>query len=462
MSDRKVRSLFRRPGTTDKPIHTSHHSMSGPPAPVGQVRRGRIGVLRPLGLRDFRLLWSGMTVSLLGDGIFTVALAWQVYELSNVPTALSMVGVAWTLPMVLLLLVGGVASDRYDRRKVLVFSDVVRGAAILGAGILSVTGALELWHMFVIAAMFGIGESFFGPAFGAIVPDIVPKHMLVEANSLDQFVRPAGLYMLGPAVGGWMIGWWGPGAAFLADAGTFAVSAVCIALIRPLPRASVERSRPIKEIKEGVRFVRSETWLWATLCAASVSLLMFWGPLDVLLPFLVKNRLSGNATDLGLVFAVGGVGALLAAFVMGQMGLPKRHVVFMYLCWTISIGSMVLFGFAWDLKLVYLARFLEGGLATAGMVVWGTMMHRLVPSELLGRVSSVDWFISIGLVPVSFAFTGPVSEWIGVEATFIAAGVAGAVATIAFLFVPGIRDTERDGRMEEPQSLHAEEDQVVA
>jgi MFS family permease len=461
MSDRPVRSLFRRSRTTDKPTHTSQH-MAGPPAPVGQVTRSRIGILRPLRLRDFRLLWTGMTVSLVGDGIFTVALAWQVYELSNVPTALSMVGVAWTLPMVLLLLPGGVASDRFDRRKVLIFSDVVRGVAIFGGGLLSVLGVLELWHMFVVAALFGIGESFFGPAFGAIVPEIVPKRLLVEANSLDQFVRPAGLYMAGPALGGWMIGWWGPGAAFLADAGTFVVSAACIAFIRPLPRTTSDGSRPIQEIKEGIRFVRSETWLWATLCAASVALLLFWGPLDVLLPFLVKNQLDGQASDLGFVFAAGGVGALLAAFVMGQIGLPKRHVTFMYLCWTISIGSMVLLGIAVDLKLVYFARFIEGGLATAGMVVWGTMMHRLVPDELLGRVSSVDWFISIGLVPVSFALTGPVSQWIGVDATFIAAGAGGALATIAFLLIPGIRDTEEDGRMREPEPIRTGEDTQVA
>lgn len=461
MSDRNVRSLFRRSRTTDKPTHTSQ-PMAGPPAPVGEVTRTRIGILRPLKLRDFRLLWTGMTVSLLGDGIFTVALAWQVYELSNVPTALSMVGIAWTLPMVLLLLVGGVASDRFDRRKVLVFSDVVRGIAMLGVGLLSVLSVLELWHMFVLVALFGVGEAFFGPAFGAIVPDIVPKNLLVEANSLDQFVRPAGLYMIGPALGGWAVGWWGPGVAFLADAGTFAVSAICIAAIRPLPRTRREDSHPVTEIKEGVRFVRSQTWLWATLGAASVSLLMFWGPLEVLLPFLIKNQLGGDASDLGFVFAGGGLGALLAAFVMGQIGLPKRHVVFMYVCWAVAIGSMVLFGIADDLKLVYLARFIEGALATSGMVVWGTMMHRLVPSDLLGRVSSVDWFISIGLVPVSFALTGPVSEWIGVQTTFIAAGAAGAAATIAFLLIPGIRDTEKDGRMRAPESLVEAEDTQVA
>ncbi len=98
-----------------------------------------VKILRPLKIRDFALLWSGMTVSLLGDGIYIVALAWQVYELSNVPTALSIVGVAWTAPMVLFLLLGGVMSDRVDRRKVLILSDTIRGAAVAAIGVLSIT-----------------------------------------------------------------------------------------------------------------------------------------------------------------------------------------------------------------------------------------------------------------------------------------------------------------------------------
>jgi MFS family permease len=142
------------------------------------LRINDLKILRPLQIRDFALLWTGMTVSLLGDGIYLVALAWQTYELSDTPTALSLVGVAWTAPMVVFLLAGGVASDRIDRRKILMLSDAIRGVAVLAIGALSVAGELELWHMFVLVAMYGIGDAFFGPAFGAIVPDIVPSHLL--------------------------------------------------------------------------------------------------------------------------------------------------------------------------------------------------------------------------------------------------------------------------------------------
>jgi DHA3 family tetracycline resistance protein-like MFS transporter len=184
----------------------------------------RLRILVPLRHRDFRLLWTGMTVSLLGDGITTVALAWQAYEISdNAPTAFAMVGFAMTIPHVLLLLIGGAVSDRFERRKVMLAADLVRMAAVVALGAISVWGDIRIWHMMALAACYGAGTAFFGPAFDAIVPDLVPKQELPQANSLDQFVRPAAFRMLGPAIGGLLIATLGSaGDAFLADGLTFA------------------------------------------------------------------------------------------------------------------------------------------------------------------------------------------------------------------------------------------------
>ena len=416
------------------------------------MRNYRIKMLRPLSVRDFAWLWTGMSVSLLGDGIYLVAIAWQVYDLSNAPTALSVVGLAWTLPMVIFLLWGGVLSDRFDRRNVMIFSDIVRGVAIAAIGILSVTDAIELWHVIVLVAIYGFGEAFFGPAFGAIVPDIVPSDMLVEANSMDQFVRPLMWRLAGPAVGGIAIDVLGSaGGAFLLDAATFAVSALCFLAMR---KRSVALERDgslsaLREVKEGFSFVRSQVWLWATLCSAGLSLFFFWGPLEVLMPFIVKNELAGDAGDLGLVFAFGGVGAILASFAVAQLGLPRRHILFMYVNWLIAVGSTAGFAFAANIWQAMAVSFIGGAAAAAGLVVWGTLLHRLVPAELLGRVTSFDWTISIGLVPISFAITGPIAESLGPDTTLLWAGILGTVATAAFMFVPGIYDTERGGPMVE-------------
>ncbi|HEU4450001.1 MAG TPA: MFS transporter [Gaiellaceae bacterium] len=411
-------------------------------------RRGRLprlGILRPLRIRDFALLWAGATVSLAGDGVYVVALAWQVYDLSDSPTALSLVGVAWTLPIGLFVLLGGVVTDRVERRRVMIAADLLRALAAGTIAVLSLTGAVELWHLIALAALFGVGEAFFGPAFTSIVPQIVPRHLLLQANSLDQFVRPLAFMLVGPALGGWMVATVGPGQAFLVDAGTFLVSAAAITLMRPRPleRTADGGASLLRELREGLAFVRARAWLWATLLAAAVFLLAYWGPVEVLVPFRVRHELGGGADDFGLVLACGGVGSILAAVVMGQRRLPRRHITFMYCAW--GIGSLALVGLGlatsvWQLMAITLV---EGALFTAGMVVWGTLVHTLVPAGLLGRVTSLDWFVSTSLVPVSFALTGPVSSAVGVQTTLVAAGLAASVATLLFLLVPGVRDTER-------------------
>jgi DHA3 family tetracycline resistance protein-like MFS transporter len=409
----------------------------------------RVGILRPLRHRDFRLLWIGMTTSLIGDGIFILALAWQVYELSNVPTALSLVGVAMTVPQILFLLLGGVMSDRFDRRRVMIAADALRAVAVAILGLLSLSGQLELWHVMMIAAAFGAGTAFFGPAFDAIVPQLVPGAELNQANSLDQFIRPAAARMIGPAIGGWLVAAWGgrPGAAFLINALTFLASIVCVTLMRSqrIDRSSEERAGAFHELREGFRFVRSRTWLWGTLLAATLAYLIFWGPSEVLLPFLVKNQLGGTAADLGFVLALGGVGAMAAAIVMGNREMPRRHITFMYGVWTVSTLAVAGYGLARFPWQAMIACFVFNALEGAGTIVWATTKGRLVPARLLGRVSSFDWFISIGLVPVSFALTGPVAAIFGVRATLVGAGVLGGIVTLVFLFLPGMRDVERSG-----------------
>ncbi len=410
-----------------------------------------VGILRPLRHRDFRLLWVGMTTSLIGDGIFFVSLAWQVYALSNVPTALSIVGVAMTVPQIVFLLVGGVVSDRLDRRRVMIGADALRAAAVGTLGFLSIAGALELWHVIVVASAFGAGTAFFGPAFDAIVPQLVRGRELNQANSLDQFIRPAAARMVGPAFGGWLVAAWGghPGPAFLANALTFMVSIACVSLMRsrPVDRPTDERTSAFREIREGFRFVRSRTWLWGTLLAATLAYLIFWGPSEVLLPFLVKNQLHGSAQDLGFILALGGVGAMAAAILMGNRATPRRHITFMYTVWTVSTLAVAGYGLARFTWQAMVACFVFNALEGAGTIVWATTKGRLVPERLLGRVSSFDWFISIGLVPVSFALTGPVAAVFGVRATLVGAGIVGGIVTLVFLFVPGMRDVERSGAL---------------
>jgi hypothetical protein len=190
--------------------------------------------------------------------------------------------------------------------------------------------------------------------------------------------------------------------------------------------------------------VRSHAWLWATLLSAAVAYLLFMGPTEVLLPFIVKNHLHDGAGALGLIFAGGGLGSLLCAILIGQRGLPRRSITFMYIVWTLATLAIAGYGVANGLWGLLAASVVFNALETAGTIAWSTAKQRHVPTELLGRVSSLDWLISIGLLPVSFAITGPVSAALGLRTTLIGAGVLGAAVTFAALLVPGVRDLDRD------------------
>jgi DHA3 family tetracycline resistance protein-like MFS transporter len=401
-----------------------------------------VKLLRPLRERDFALLWAGMTISLLGDGIFLVAEAWQVYDLNNDPLALSLVGTAWTLGMVAFLLTGGLISDRADRRQVLILADLVRAAALLGMGVLSITGVIEIWHLVALSVFMGVGEAFFGPAFGAIVPDIVSAEMLVQANALQQLVQQAAAKLIGPAIGGFVVAAVGAGPAFLVDAATFGLSAIAIAALKVRSQA-VERGRSARaELREGLAFVRHEPWLWATLIAASLSLLFFLGPLEVLLPYIIRNDLHAGAGGFGLVLAAAGAGAIVASLLVSQFGVPRRYLTFMYAAWAVATLPLIGYAFGASLWQFVALAVVYGACETGGMVVWGTLMSTRVPKDLRGRVHSLDWFVSIGLTPISFALTGPLSKAIGIDATLVLAGIVPAVACVLLFFVARLRDDE--------------------
>jgi hypothetical protein len=409
-----------------------------------RILRSRL--LEPLQERNFALLTAGSVVSLLGDGFFSVALAWQVYEISNVPTALSLVGVAWTLPLVLFVLLGGVFSDRYDRRWMMIGADCVRAAAIGLLGVLSISGVIEIWHVVALIAFVGLGDAFFNPASTAIVPDLLRDEQLPQANALQALVRPLMIRLAGPAIGGFVVAGVGPGAAFLVDASSFVASALAIAFITVRPTRQVVAHgvrQAIAEVGEGLAFVRRNPWCWATLLSAMFSLLVFIGPVQVLLPFLVKNQLGLGPDALGAIFAVGGVGSIAAAVAVGQLGLPRRRITIMYAAWSGGVALFAGYGLMNSLWQAFVIGFGTAALFELGSIIWITLLQTLVPRELLGRVSSLDWLVSTGLVPLSFALTGPVAALLGPGPTMIAGGLVGSLLMGMLLFVPGVRDPER-------------------
>jgi hypothetical protein len=415
----------------------------------------RIGLLAPFRIRDFRLLWTGMFVSMVGDGFYYVATAWQVFDLSNRPSSLAYVGLAWSLPQVLLVFVSGALADRLDRRVLMVTGDLIRCASIATVGVLSLTDLLTIPLMVGLVMVFGAGQALFQPSFQSIVPLIVPTEHLVQANSVDQFVRPFALMIVGPALGGIVVGTLGAGWAFIADAVTFLFSALMIAMMhtRKVDRSQEEPSSLWSDMRQGLAFVRRTRWLIIVFIASVLSLFAVWGPWETLMPFIVRNDLGAGATGLGIVYAAGGLGAIAVAFTLGQRGrLPRRAMTFIYLAWAVAMLSTAGFGVVIQLwQAMVIALVAEASIAGL-IVVWYTVLQRLVPPELLGRVTSLDWMITIAGVPLSFAAVGPLADAVGADTTMIIAGVVGGSVTIAAMFIPGARTPERDGSLTERSS----------
>lgn len=404
---------------------------------------GTLGLRTPFKRREFRLLWTGLAVSLLGDGVFLVAVAWQVYAIADQPAALAYVGIAMSLPQVAMLLVGGAVSDRVDRRTILVWSDVARGLTLAGLAAVTAAGSAHLWELYTAAAVIGVAAAFASPALDALVPQLVPEHELTQANAVDQFMRPIALQLAGPALGGVAVVALRPSGAFGFDALTFAFSGWCVWRLSPIPANPGEQTTLWTDVREGLAYVRRHVWLWGTFLSATITYLLFIGPTQVLLPYLVRNSLHASASTYGLVLAVGGVGALIGSSTMARRGQVGRPVVSMYLWWAVATLAVAGYGIATHAWGLACAALVVNGAEAVGAVIWGTLKQQKVENTMLGRVSSIDWAISTALLPLSYALTPPIVHLLGARTTLVLAGTIGSVTTISFLFLPGMREHDR-------------------
>jgi MFS family permease len=401
--------------------------------------------------RDFRLLWIGQTVSMIGDGTYYVAVAWLVYQdLGGSPAAFALVGIAWSLPQLVLILAAGALSDRMDRRHLMIAGDLLRLVSILAIGLLTLAHEITIPRLVVLVLFYGSGQALFMPAFSSIIPSIVSEDVLVEANSVGQVMRPLAMTIIGPLIGGLLLVL-GTGWAFVFDAVTFAASALCILMMHARKPADEGPTEPLTtQIKEGIAYVRSQTWIWVALLAATVSLFCVWGPWETLVPYVISHDLEGSGIDLALVFAAGGLGSVLVGVVAAQRGsLGRRPITVMYLAWALGMLMTAGFGLITAVWQGLFVAFVTEGSISLLIVLWYTALQRLVPDRFLGRVMSLDWMISIAGLPLSFAVVGPLANWVGTDETLILAGVLGAAVTIGAMFIHGARSPERDGRLAE-------------
>ncbi|HWT92407.1 MAG TPA: MFS transporter [Solirubrobacteraceae bacterium] len=387
-----------------------------------------------LRLRDFRLLLLGQGISVLGDRMITVALAFAVLEIGGGAGEVGLVLAAATVPMVASVLAGGVVADRLPRRRVMLVADVVRVATQGTMATLLLTGAAETWMLAALAGATGVATGFFNPASTGLLPQIVPSERLQEANGLRSTVVAAG-EIGGLVVSGLIVAAVGAGWAIAVDAGTFVVSALCLVAIRPPKHVPREPTSFGADLREGFHAVRSRRWLWAVLAYFAVGN-MLWSAWAALGP-IVADRELGGADVWGLVLAGTGVGSLVGGLVATRLR-PRRPVVLVALVEGLFVLPLAFLAIGAHVAVLLVGTFLGGLGLVFGMTVWESTMQRHIPAGQLSRVSSFDWFVSYTFTPIGLAIWGPVAALVGIHtALWIAFGLVLA-SIAALLSVPDI------------------------
>jgi MFS family permease len=408
------------PEPTAAPSQVPAATTTAPPAPTRWPR-----ALRPFRHREYRLLTASMAVSLVASGMWAVGLVWQVIALGGGPTDVSVVMTGLSVGLLVSVLLGGVAADRLPRRALLIGVESVRvGTAVL-VGVLAATGTLQVWHLAVIALVLGAAEAFFFPAYTALLPTILPADELLAANGVEGTLRPAAQAALGPAIAGLLIGAFAPSIALLSAGTLYGIALVVLLFMQPLPMPApaAEKTSVLGDLREGFRYMFSTGWFFATLAFATFLVFLLLGPIEVLLPFAVRDQTGSGASGYALVVGAYGVGGMVGSIVTSSLRMPRRYLTIMIMAWGAGSVPMAVIGFTSQLWVMAVALFVVGFAGAAAMVIWGTLLQRRVPAHLLGRVSSLDFFVSLALMPVSMAAAGPIGESLGLPLTFLVAGV---------------------------------------
>jgi len=395
--------------------------------------------------REPRLLVTGQTVSQFGDGVALVALTLLVLDTTgNSASKLAWFVAARMTPLVIFLLVGGVIVDRFSRRILLLISDCVRALLTAVLVVLIATHHLHYGELIFFAVLFGTFDAVFMPCITALTPEIVPEDLLPAMNAVRPLSNNLMGNMIGPAVGGviaaasfsWAIG---------VDCVTFLVSASALFLMKPTPTPQrTPGSSMLAEIKEGVRFVRRTRWLRTNLVVAGIVNAIMFSPLAVLLPYMLRHTLHDSKVIVGYTFAVMGLSGAIGALVASNLKMPRRRIRVMIAYWTIASFSGIVIGFATNFWEVMIFPVVASPLLLLGNVIWESMMQTEVPRELLGRVSSVDWFMSLGLAPIGVVLAGILAtEW-GVRTYFIVMSLVASAPGVWIILSRKINEVDED------------------
>ncbi|WP_377568611.1 MFS transporter [Micromonospora sonneratiae] len=413
------------------------------------------GPLRPFRRGQYRLLASAVTMSLFASGVWMIALVWQIIALGGGPTELSFVAAAAAGGTLITSLLGGVLADRIPQRRILLAVAGARTVAVGVVAFLAVVGWLDLLPLVAMSLLIGLGNGFTYPAYSALLPAILPPEDLMAANGVEGMLRPTILQAAGPAVASTIIAASSPGAALVAVFLLEAVGVAFLLVLRPVPLRrdrSAEPEHPVRatliDLRDGFVYMVRTPWLLATLLFASVVILLIMGPIEVLIPFVVKDQAGGGPGQHAMVMAAYGVGGAIGSLGMAAFRMPRRYLTIMNLFWGVGCLPLAVVGFATNVWLIAVAVFVLGICFSAPMVIWGTLLQRRVPPHMLGRVSSLDFFVSLVFMPLSMALVGPVSAGIGLGTTFFVAGLLPTAFAVLAIVLARMRRDELENPLD--------------
>jgi MFS family permease len=401
--------------------------------------------LSPLTERNFRLLWTGQAVSVIGDSLTPVALAFAALALGHSAAALGLVFAISTLFRVIALPLGGVWADRLPRQLVMLASDWVRAAAHAAIGVLLLTGHAQMWELILQAAVYNFAGGFFQPASGALVPQTVSAEKLQQANALMGLSRSF-TQVGGPAISGILVALSGPGWVFVIDAATFIVSAISLALLKIPPLVAPAENNFWKELADGWRAVTGRRWYLLNLCSHAL-----WNfaiaAVFVLGPVIALRHLGGSSAW-GLIAASMGAGQVLGGLVALRV-MPTRPLVVANLALTPAALQALALAVPIPTVLIMASCVVGWAGLTFLNEVWFATVPQLIPREVLARANSFDWLLSLIAMPVGFAVMGPASDRFGIPTTLVVAAVLLAVPSLLIVLVPGVRRVRRtnEGRI---------------
>ena len=396
--------------------------------------RERLG---PLSERPFRLLFSATTISTFGDAVEHVALAFAVLALPGAgPGELGLVLAARSVVNALVVVGGGVVSDRVPRNIVLVGSSLVMGTSQAVTAGLLLTDTAAVWSLIALAAIYGAGNGFVIPAEVGLVPQTVSSARLQQANALQGLSRNM-VGVLGPALGGILVVAGSPGAALAIDSATFFLAALLFGAIRVSGRIEREGGSFLHELREGWQEFTRHTWLWSTVLLFGVSNFVFVGCWAVLGPVVAKQQLGG-AGAWATVLSAWGVGAIVGG-VAALRYRPKRPLLAsVIVAWPLLLQllGLALYVPVWALAA---ASFVSGVGIAMHLALWFTVFQREVPAHAQSRVSSYDALGSFVLIPLGMAAVGPVSDAIGIQPTLWAAFGIALACQVTIALIPSVR-----------------------